>query len=83
MSPEVPVYSSFYDCGEQQDFSGDDIDWHNIDWDNIDPEEREELREEYLEEMALRMLLEEEEGLDRYRRADLEGWATPDDEIPF
>ncbi len=76
-------YSSFFDCGEQQDFSSDDVDWHDLDLDSLDPEEREALREEYLEEMALRLLLEEEEGRDEHRRADLAGWATPEDEIPF
>jgi hypothetical protein len=82
VSPEVPVYSSFFDCGEQQDFSDDEIDWHDLDWD-LDPEERLALLDEYNEEMAWRVLLDEQDARDEYRRADLAGWATPDDEIPF
>lgn len=77
----MPVYSSFFDCGEQVDFSDDDIDWHGLDWD-LDPEDYEAQLDAYNEEMAWRCL-EEEAGRDEYRRADLEGWATPDDEIPF
>ena len=76
------MYSSLFDCGEQQDFSGDDTDWHNLDWD-LDPAEREALLDEYNEEMALRLLLDEQDARDEYRRDDLAGWATPEDEIPF
>ena len=75
-------YSSFYDCGEQQDFSGDDVDWHDLDWD-LDAEDFESLLDEYNEEMAWRLLEEEQDARDEYRHADLEGWATPEGEIPF